>query len=710
MTELQQQPEYTQVLVSISKLLSEYFEANNISNESQAKYSTEREVITGFYPMLKAYATELELFYNLKTEPLEISDRAEAAYWLADELSGRIAENPQLQNVGSLREFDVYNSTKPLQAAFNWGEGLSSAEDRNRFFSWALFLCHITDSCLDTLANQCKKDIYYQIESRDIGRALAFSFSNKQNLDDNIDKLNDILYDGCIYYAENGDVPSREALTKQILSRFSGYENVVSKEQMHQLVYKAALPLRSLIVDTSVELSLIMSNRHYLTRLQQKYYPLILSPEALRFQAFQQKVQQKWSEPMPAEVNNLSANPHHTIPFSPTDNREVQKLELQNSLKLQSEQPEWERYETSHPITKGSELEQGLASLLSNALAANSYYDKGQTSLVYFEFNQLFKVLSITDDRPVDSIVARNLLDFSKELMIYAENSEKYLGFKLADQKLDRKLLAELAYSDELYPDDFKILAPFWTSYANHQKEINRVISNVGFIEPNNQIYRQITELPDSLEKFGATELYYHTNVAIQRLILFKEHECWESSLRNMSKIHQKQFEHFSDTLELIGSAYPEVKKYDARKLAKELERGVCSAYLVPVYSGADGDFEENIFDDIKDINKFNQFSEPAISSVFKAAEDFTEAAIIQHQREVASETAAQVSLSVQQYQTYYDYTEQLITNIGNAAELLQAQSAIYFRYNLHKESVAAQTPTQSYNYELLVHHTPGRN
>ena len=193
MTDLQEHPEYMQVLVSIPDLLAEYFAANNIHDESQAKYSTEREDIAGFYPMLKAYATELELFYNIKTEPIDISDRAAAAYWLSSELSGRIADNPQLQNIGSIADEADYNLSTPIREAFEWGEGLPSEEERNRFFSWNMFLSRISDAYLDTIASQIKKDIYYQIDSRDIGRVVALCYSNKQNLEDNIEKVLDII-------------------------------------------------------------------------------------------------------------------------------------------------------------------------------------------------------------------------------------------------------------------------------------------------------------------------------------------------------------------------------------------------------------------------------------------------------------------------------------------------------------------------------------
>ena len=710
MTDLQEHPEYMQVLVSIPDLLAEYFAANNIHDESQAKYSTEREDIAGFYPMLKAYATELELFYNIKTEPIDISDRAAAAYWLSSELSGRIADNPQLQNIGSIADEADYNLSTPIREAFEWGEGLPSEEERNRFFSWNMFLSRISDAYLDTIASQIKKDIYYQIDSRDIGRVVALCYSNKQNLEDNIEKVNGILYDSCIYYAENGLEPSRSELTKHIFSRFEGYEDVLSKEQMHQVVYKAAAPLLEIILSDNGELAEMMSSRHELAILQQQYDPLILSPEALRMHAFQQKVQKNWETPLPSNKQDLILKPRKLILPLPDVGGELQKLELQHHNQLQAQHPHWTQYETLHPIAPDSELAQGLKGLLANAISANSYYEPGQQSLIYFEYNQLFKVLSITDDQPVDSLVARNLLDFSKELMIYAENSEKYLGIKLADQKLDRKVLAELSYADVLYPDNFKVLTPFWSSFANHQKELNQLIANVEFVDPSNQIYQQIVELPESLEKFNAVELYYHTNLAIQRLMLSKEHQSYEESLRGISKIHHQQFEQFSDNLELLGSAYPEVKKYDVSKLAHELERSVCNSYLLPAYCGKDEDFEDNFFDEIKDFDAFGKFSNQAMEGIFKATDDFTEAAIIQHQLVSESETAEKVSISVQQYQTYYDYAEQLIDNISNATNLLQIESAGYFRYNLHKENMSAQNVEKTYNYEILAKRTPGRN
>lgn len=711
MTDIQHQQEYMQLLVSIPDLLEEYFLANNIHDQEQAKYFADREIIAGFYPMLKAYATELEVFYGHKVEPIDANDRAEAAYLLSISLHGHVLDDCKFADVSPISE-SGYSLAAPIHQLFDWAQNLPAEEDKKHATSWAMFLSNIADAYLDTVATQRKAELYEQIDDRDLGQSIAIFFSNKRNLLDNIEALNGILYDNCIRYVENGLDPNRQDLTEQILSRIKGYENVVTPEQMYKIVYQSTSALSKIIVSDHGVIAEVMENRHHLTLLQHANDSAVLSAEELRLQIFRQKLAHQWEAPIRISPADLSLSKPIQLPKDYASDGELQKLELQQHTKDQFQQDKWQQYEKSRTIVEGSELFEGLRDLLRNALASDFYPDKGQVPLVNFELNQLFKVLSVTDNRPINSLVARNLLDFTKEMMVFSEHSEKYLGKKLTDSKLDRKLLAEMSYADSLTADNFNVLAPFWASFSSHYQEINQIITTTKFIEPSNNLYQQIEALPDSLEKFGAVELYYHANMAIQRLMISKERETWEASLQSMSQLHQAQFNKFSNNLDVIASAYPELEKYGINKLAHELERGVCSSYLVHGYLGDDNfnDADSNLFDEVEDIAALGAFPEQAISSIFKATDDFTEAAILQHTQEINSPIAEDISINLNSYQTYYKYTEQLMDNVNNSADLLKEQSSIYFRYNLYKTNHEGQEFDKSINYELLAKNVPGRN
>ena len=186
MASIQQNTAYMEILKSIPYMLNEYFINNNITNEDQAKYSSEREAISGFYPMLKAYATELEVFYGHKVEPIDANDRAEAAYLLSISLHGHVLDDCKFADVSPISE-SGYSLAAPIHQLFDWAQNRPAEEDKKHATSWAMFLSNIADAYLDTVATQRKAELYEQIDDRDLGQSIAIFFSNKRNLLDNID-------------------------------------------------------------------------------------------------------------------------------------------------------------------------------------------------------------------------------------------------------------------------------------------------------------------------------------------------------------------------------------------------------------------------------------------------------------------------------------------------------------------------------------------
>ena len=160
MASIQQNTAYMEILKSIPYMLNEYFINNNITNEDQAKYSSEREAISGFYPMLKAYASELDLFYGIKAQPVDVNDRVAAAYLLSTELYGKISEAPQFSSIDNLACIDDYNYYQPLSNLFKQSTQIENTDDHQRYLSWNMFLSNIIDLYLDSATQQQKTDIY----------------------------------------------------------------------------------------------------------------------------------------------------------------------------------------------------------------------------------------------------------------------------------------------------------------------------------------------------------------------------------------------------------------------------------------------------------------------------------------------------------------------------------------------------------------------
>lgn len=712
MNNMQQQNEYMQTLKSIPDLLEEYFFANGIENEEQAKHSPEREVIAGFYPMLKAFSSEMEAFYGIKAEPVDVDDRAAASYLLATELLGKISEDEQFVQTPSCGEDLGHAFSEQLEKLFEWSKTLASEDDRRRYLSWNVFLADIAGHCLKTISDNRKNAVFEKIENSAVAYEIAVRFRENCNLDNNIEEINGILYDSCIRYAEGGMAPDRQEMVNQIIGRIREFGVTVAPERLQKVIYNCSLPLCEIVEEDRQQLAEILENSGNIEFLQQKYRNEVLAPEELRLQIFRQKIKENWEMPLSLADRELLPSQGSAVPRPVVDTGEFQMQEIRRNSQMQAQEKFWIKYETERRIAPGTGLENGVRNLLGNALAAEFYHAEGEESQVSFELDQMFRVLSVTDNKPVNRQVARNLLDFSREIMVFSEQSERYFGIKIVDKKLDRNVLAELSYADSLLPDDFNILSAFLSSFASHHKDIGKIISSCDFSHPNESLWEQVKKLPDSLEKFETVELYYHANLAILRQSVELEHGFWNNAVDEINKVHQDAFKKFADNLGLIGMLYPEVCRYGTEKLAREIEKGVCNGYLIPAYSGEANmsQADAHLFDEVEDIAEFDRFPEEAVSSIFKATDDFSDQAIEKHGLAINGEHASRILGLLKSYQSTYQYTEQLTSNVNRSSDVLKEQSALYCRYKLFRSDKNVQEVDKTFNYELLAHHTPGRN
>ena len=119
---------------------------------------------------------------------------------------------------------------------------------------------------------------------------------------------------------------------------------------------------------------------------------------------------------------------------------------------------------------------------------------------------------------------------------------------------------------------------------------------------------------------------------------------------------------------------------------------------------------DAHLFDEVEDIAKFDRFPKEAVSSIFKVTDDFSEQAIEKHGLEINGEHTFRIFGLLKNYQSICQYTMQLTSNVNQSSDVLKEQSALYCRYKLFQSDKNAQEVDKTFNYELLAHHTPGRN
>lgn len=117
-----------------------------------------------------------------------------------------------------------------------------------------------------------------------------------------------------------------------------------------------------------------------------------------------------------------------------------------------------------------------------------------------------------------------------------------------------------------------------------------------------------------------------------------------------------------------------------------------------------------HLFDEVEDMTAFDRFPEEAISNIFKATDDFSDQVIEKHGLEINGGHTSQILGLLKSYQSTYQYTEQLTSNIDRSSDVLKEQSAFYCRYKLFRSDKNAHEVDKTFNYELLARHTPGRN
>ena len=712
MASIQQNTAYMEILKSIPYMLNEYFINNNITNEDQAKYSSEREAISGFYPMLKAYASELDLFYGIKAQPVDANDRVAAAYLLSTELYGKISEAPQFSSIDNLACIDDYNYYQPLSNLFKQSTQIENPDDHQRYLSWNMFLSNIIDLYLDSATQQQKTDIYENLANSSLSYNLALCISDKNNFETMVEELNGIFYDCCIQYLEKGQEPEQQEINGQIWDRLQKFPSYVPAGQLQKVVNNCSKKLCNIISEDNQTLAEIMYNHHEITLLQKEYSYDSLSAEELRMHIFRQKIKQQWESPIPELDKQAKTQAVSAAMFSSVDTREYQKQVFDQQKQFQSQADFWNKYEQKQVINTNLPLKNELQNLLGSAWGAEFYHDNENTSLLYFETNQLYRILSNIGNQPVNQNVSRNLLGFSKEISILLQHTEKYYGLSLGSERVDRQALAELIYADETYPDDFNILVPLYDNIALHHKDIQHAIGETEYLLPDAKLLQQIEQLPDSLEKFETVELYYHANLAIQRLMIGLEHKYWNDSINAMQQVHVDEYNKFQENIELLSSAYPEVKAYGVEKLAQEIELGLCSSYLFPAYMGENNlsDADNYIFDEVSDIDALAAFSEDAKTGLFKITDDFIEDTLHCHEQSIDETKCRNIFSLLQQYNSFYTSCDQLQTNINQSAELLQSQSTLYCRYNLYKSQQEEQQIDKMLNYEILAQHKLSRN
>lgn len=168
------------------------------------------------------------------------------------------------------------------------------------------------------------------------------------------------------------------------------------------MIYNCSLPLCEIVEEDRQQLAEILENSGNIEFLQQKYRNEVLAPEELRLQIFRQKIKENWEMPLSLADRELLPSQGSAVPRPVVDTGEFQMQEIRRNSQMQAQEKFWIKYETERRIAPGTGLENGVRNLLGNALAAEFYHAEGEESQVSFELDQMFRVLSVTDNKPVN--------------------------------------------------------------------------------------------------------------------------------------------------------------------------------------------------------------------------------------------------------------------------------------------------------------------
>lgn len=699
MTQLQDLNEYKAILKTIPDVLNEFFIDCSIGDAEGAMAAHNHNDVAALYPLIKCLSYELAFFYDYKFDNYSANDdKAAVVYMLHDEIMSQMTNDSRFATIMPLVDFGDVASIAKFKDYYDFAGSLA-ADDSQRVFVWLEGLNKTTLLEVEKKLSNSRLDLLNYIEDSKVVNEMISKLPNSYKLNKKVDDLNYAILDSCMDCLKNGFCITNEDMVDKMYARLHPKLPLVSAHKMRSLIHNSVPVVRGIITQKDVQINDLEYMQEEFMLLH-KNQPKFGGYDYLKRQIFKQR---------------LKDNPYQGVDFAAALNLQDLNISLTEILTVdqvaQADYIEqfreaynadefWNKYETSKIATEDAVFKVAMQDLLKNALAGFvKAMGKSSTSMLDHYRNDALSVVGDMEKNAVDMQKIHGVINFCRDVFVINEGMDKYWGCQIASQEISRELLEYLANKQELAVADFVAPSNYLKSIYARGAEIRSVLVSRTKVPEGYSLIEQIKHLPESLEKFETSELFYRANKLMMPRVEVMEKYCQDLALQHIQGFHPEDHKLMLDNLELMSQAYPQVAKVDITKVADEIDLNVCQAYLLPLYRGReiiDTDVEQNI-------GSTSGFDGGARAAVTEVAKLFIDRVLDVHSELLEKPQKCRVIFEpLKVLDNFEIFADDLQENIDESFLMLQKQSILFNKYQRRNHAISEIENTPDLNWQLI--------
>lgn len=588
---------YESYLKMLSDVSNRLLDAYECQDGASAKYCQGYKTLAMVYPVMANLAEELNLTYGAKIyfddrSDMELTEKSEAFYGLSRQIGQFLDNRKEFQNIPELYDFSSGNIEEQIRQAAEALENPENGLNEEKCRYWLRNSLVLSPSLLKALRFSRVEKLFNDIDNQNIGDKIAESLKNKGIAiqESQIDDIFSILYD------VGEDISnSRKSIDKHrvvldmvakiktecrlredekdlvepVVRNIDGFVSLVKKAQAS--VQKISAPFRAINL-TIQSLPKGPDNKSvrrliYRDSIKNNGFavPQVSSEEAL-----------SWDKAV--------IFPEYLESYK-TDNR---------FQKVNKELPFWKKYELAGKEAKISPMEAYMETVVRQwvELVSEDFYKfKDNTDIIR---DALSEQNSEDEDElllPKQNIlvgeIRKDTLAFAKKLLSLSRASSKYVKVILNTSGVSDKDLEQISEYGAWTSNDLKAIELVINSVSDNFEDKGYWFDKDGK-DNHPDMLDAIIALPHSVEK---REMLSVIKDAFDRVSddAFEEQEALRLVAAGYVEIEHKNIrENLDDFLTCGAEGYPDLKNVDLNNLAEEIDEGVTSNYILPLYHRED--------------------------------------------------------------------------------------------------------------------------
>ncbi len=585
---------YLKMLSGVSGQLLKVY---NCHDGASAKYCQGYKTLAMVYPVMVNLAEELNLAYGAEIRfddrhDLELTEKSEAFYELSSQINQFLDRKQEFRNIPELYDVLSENAEEQIslaaEALQNPKNGLNEAKCRYWFRNSLI----LSLSLLKAKRTSRVEKLFDDIDMQNIGDKIAESLKNAgvEVQESQIDDIFGVLYDIGEDLSNSRKQVDKHRVIQDVVVKIKNECRLGENEEG--------------LVDSVVQnidgfVALVRKAQTSVQKISSPFRAINLTIQSLPKGPDNKTVRRTiyWEG---IAANGMSVPPAPSAEMLSWDKAEVLPEYLEpyrtdaRFQKVNRELSVWKKYEEAGKEAKVPLLEDYMESVVKQwvEMVSEDFYKFKENLDILGD--TLFEQNSEDEDElhlPKQNIVVEEIqkdtLAFAEKLLLLSRAAKKYVNVLLNTSGVSEKDLERISESGQ------------WTS--NDLKAIELVINSVSdnfedkgyFFDRNESVCEQdmldeIIALPHSPEKRDMLSVIKESFEKVSD-DAFEEQEALRLVAAGYVEIeHEDIRENLNDFLVSGAEGYPDLKNVDLNNLAEEIDEGVTSNYILPLYHRED--------------------------------------------------------------------------------------------------------------------------